>query len=89
MFELTVHFEHKMIGFLPKFQRNFELTVLNLYFEAYMKIKTFMVVLNNYISNIADGANSHCLKQHTLSMSEPPPFPEMRDLMNLLLENFD
>ena len=26
VFELTVHFKHEMIGFLPKFQRNFELS---------------------------------------------------------------
>ena len=25
MFELTMHFKHEMIGFLPKFQKNFEL----------------------------------------------------------------
>ena len=24
--ELTVHFKHEMIGFFPKFQRNFELS---------------------------------------------------------------
>ena len=26
VFELTVHFEHEMIEFLPKFERNFELS---------------------------------------------------------------
>ena len=26
VFELTVHFKHEMIGFLPKFQRKFELS---------------------------------------------------------------
>ena len=26
VFELTIHFEHEMIGFLPKFQRDFELS---------------------------------------------------------------
>ena len=30
MFELTVHYKHEMIGFLPKFKRNFELTLFEL-----------------------------------------------------------
>ena len=30
MFELTVHFKHEMIGFLPNIHSNFELTVFEL-----------------------------------------------------------
>ena len=30
VFELTMHFKHEMIAFLPKFKSNFELTVFEL-----------------------------------------------------------
>ena len=30
MFELTVHFKHEMIGFLPNIHSNFELTMFEL-----------------------------------------------------------
>ena len=32
MFELTIHFKHKMIGIWQRFQWNFELSVPDLYF---------------------------------------------------------
>ena len=43
MFELTIIFKHEMIGFLPKFVRNFELTLLKLsILNLYYVVKLFM-----------------------------------------------
>ena len=60
MFELTVHFKHEMIGFLPKFSKKlrikwnfeltvFELTVPDLYYVTLRDHLSFSIIRSNFV----------------------------------------